>query len=313
MKLLLIVFSAVIYLFCLVGVYLLTEDLLRQLVGKIKMRQRLRVRRQAMQPEKPVLAHFRRLLEVTFHAKINPVLLELFLISLFVVTLLVSIQQFSILPAILVSGLLTAMPYVLLRIRLESLRGRSSMEAESLITLLVTQYRIHSYNLFEAMEAVISQSDEIKQTGRLLFRLLLSIRSSGDPTVIKRATDDFAYVIHTNWSRMLANHIRMSTVSGSNISNALEDILIQLRDARSLLEERKRLNAEAVRMTLFLVPVLYIATVLLCIRYMKLSFPEFIANQFFSQEGLLLFLSGLFLFFLNIALMELVLNQRFDC
>ena len=66
-------------------------------------------------------------------------------------------------------------------------------------------------------------------------------------------------------------------------------------------------------MTLFLVPLLYLATVTIGIRTIGLSPGEFLQNQFLTQQGLLLVLSILFLFFLNIAVMELVLNQRFDC
>ncbi len=52
---------------------------------------------------------------------------------------------------------------------------------------------------------------------------------------------------------------------------ALEDILIQLRQVREIVEERNRLNGEAARMTLFLVPLLYIGTLFLASGYMELT------------------------------------------
>ena len=301
------------YLFFLTGMTLFVSKQLRQASAQVTMKRRLREKRRSMMPEHRLHAHFRTLLEGVFHRSFPPLLLECFLGTLFLILLLVSASQFTLGAAALISLLIAALPYLMLRIRLENIRAKSSLEAEALLALFLSQYRIHSYNLYEAMESTVHQSQELKHTGRMMYRLLLALRSAGDPQSIRRITDEFSNLLRTNWSRMMATQVRIAAVSGVNISMALEDILIQLRDARVLYEERRRLNGEAVRMTLFLVPLLYLATVTIGIRTIGLSPGEFLQNQFLTQQGLLLFLSILFLFFLNIAVMELVLNQRFDC
>lgn len=313
MKLGEIILTGLGYLFFLLGTFLFVSKQLQQARAQVTMKQRLRAKRRSLMPEHRLHAHFRTLLEGIFQKTIPPQVLEGILASLFLILLLVSTRQFSPGTAVLISLLVAALPYLMLRIRLENIRSKSSMEAEALMALLLSQYRIHSHNLYEAMEATVHQSQELKHTGKMLYRLLLALRSAGNPQAIRRITDEFSALLRTNWSRMLATQIRIAAVSGIDISLALEDILIQLRDARVLYEERRRLNGEAVRMTLFLVPLLYLATVTLGIQTIGLSPGEFLQNQLMTQQGLLLILSIVFLFFLNIAIMELVLNQRFDC
>ena len=78
------------------------------------------------------------------------------------------------------------------------------------------------------------------------------------------------------------------------------------------MEERKRLNAEAVRMTVYLIPFLYLGTILLSVYFMGISYREFLENQFFSEEGFSLFLTMGFMMLVNIVLIESINNQRFD-
>ena len=130
--------------------------------------------------------------------------------------------------------------------------------------------------------------------------------------MIKEATERFAYGINTGWSRMLANCIRISADSGTNVTLALEDIQIQLREARMLFEERKRLNSESARMVVFLAPVMYLGTVVMSVKYLGMSFGKLLKNQFYTEQGFLLILLITFLFLINLALIEIINNQRFD-
>ena len=111
---------------------------------------------------------------------------------------------------------------------------------------------------------------------------------------------------------MLANSIRVSAESGLNVSLALEDILIQLREARQIFEERKRLNSESARMVVFLAPVMYLGTILMTVRYLGIPFTKLLRNQFHTEQGFLLILLISFLFLINLTLIEIINNQRFD-
>ena len=152
-----------------------------------------------------------------------------------------------------------------------------------------------------------------KITGKLLFKLLLELRNTGNPQMIKEATERFAYGINTSWSRMLANCIRISAESGINVALALEDIQIQLREARLLFEERKRLNSESARMVVFLAPVMY--------AWHHRHVGKISGNVIWkTPKESILHGTGIsagpvdriFLFLINLALIEIINNQRFD-
>jgi len=159
---------------------------------------------------------------------------------------------------------------------------------------------------------VVENHKETKVTNRLMMKLLLELRGTGNPGEIEKACDRFAHAVNTSWGKMLAYNIGLAAESGINVSSAVEDILIQLREARTLVEERKRLNAEAARMVVYLVPLLYFATILMSLQVIGMSLKEFFLNQFFSDQGFTLFLAILFMLLMNIVLIETVNNQRFD-
>ncbi|MEI8215750.1 MAG: hypothetical protein WCF96_01510 [Eubacteriales bacterium] len=225
---------------------------------------------------------------------------------------LLGLINFSIIQALSYSLISISFPYLILRIKLENDRRKSSFEGETLIINILTQYRIHSLNIFETLESVIKDSNELKATKKILFKLLISIRNTGNEAKTISATKMFAFSINTNWSRMLGNNIQLAAIKGMDISNALEDILIQLRAAAVQAEERKRLNAEAVRMTIFMVPFMYLATIFMSVKYLDLSFGDFIKNQFHTSQGFMLFLLTIFLFLINLMLIEIINNQSFD-
>ena len=72
------------------------------------------------------------------------------------------------------------------------------------------------------------------------------------------------------------------------------------------------MNSEAARMTMFLVPLLYIGTVFMAVYYLGISPAQLARNQFLSAEGLLFFLISLFLFVINTAVLKLLSNRKLD-
>lgn len=225
---------------------------------------------------------------------------------------MVSLRSFRLFTALGIGALGGFTPYLLLRIRLESRRRRGSMEGEKLVSQLLRQYRICGGNIYEALERVIPLIDDCKVSRGLLYRMLLRLRNTGNDLEIRESASMFAFGIGTNWSHMLSGCIRMGAVRGLNVSLGLEDILLQMRQAKKRMEERKRLNNEAMRLTLFMVPLLYLSTVLLSTHYLEVPPAKFIKNQMGTAEGLLLLLLIAFLFTLNLALIEMVNNQKLD-
>lgn len=209
--------------------------------------------------------------------------------------------------------LFASLPYFLLRLRLESLRYRGSNEAELLVSSLLNQYRSHYFNIFEGMEAVVREENpELKVTGNQLFRLLIALREAKNNREIRIATDRFAFSIKTNWCNMLSQCIYSAVSEGITITASLEDLMEQLKEARMLAEEKKRLNSESSRMVQILIPLAYLGSVFVGIKYLDIPLSSLIKNQIFTSGGLMLLSIILLLMVVNLILVSLVTKGKFD-
>jgi hypothetical protein len=256
--------------------------------------------------------HIAALMRVVFKRKhsVNPVKAVsalLFLCMLFSGMRSVSLSV-AVLPA-LAAGLT---PYILLRIRAETIKRRGSREGERLVAAFLNQYRIANYNIYETLEKLVAGSEQFRICGGHLFKLLLEIRNAGNGEKLHRATEAFARATDTNWGRMLAYNIRLGAGRGMNVSPGIEDILVQLRDARTVMEESKRLNAESSRIVIFFAPLLYIGSILLSVRFLGLPLRTLVRNQLGTPEGFMLLVLIAVLFVVNLILLEFVMNQKMD-
>lgn len=309
---LLILITAIFYMLFLTGMWIIYSERLKSLCAKISMHNRLRARKNELKPKSKVELHIRNVLSTALKKPVEPKTFIRYSLLIFILILLIGVKNVSLPSSLLTALLLSVMPYLMLRVKIETVRRKSSYEGEKLISEFLCQYRMSCLNIYKTIEQVILVSEGTKITGKLLFKLLIELRNTGDPKVIKEATERFAYGINTNWSRMLANCIRISSENGTNITLALEDIQIQLREARLMFEERKRLNSESARMTVFLAPVMYIGTIVMSVRYLGMPLTKVLNNQLYTEQGFLLLLLIIFLFLFNLALIEMIMNQRFD-
>lgn len=304
--------SILLYGFVLLGLILMFSEDFHGAYVRGRIKRRLVDGNRKSVPDGRLETHLRLLMGTVMKRPWQP---QSFLILsgwIFAVVLAVSLRQLNPGTAVFPAALAGMTPYLLMRVRLEAIRRKGSFEGEQLVSEFLRQYRISTFNVYETLERMVSASTETKVCQKLMFRLLLELRNTGDGERIHQAADRFAYGINTNWSRMLAGNIRLAAEKGTNVSLAVEDILIQLREARTLVEERKRLNSESQRITLVLVPVLYLTTVLLAVRYLDLPLSRFISNQVGTPEGMTMLLAVSFLFILNVALLEVISSQRFD-
>jgi len=311
-KMIIMAVSFVLYALVFIGIGLLFYKEIVENNMKLKMRYRLRARRKELEGSGRLFIYLDDLTGIAFSKGIDGK--KFLLLTMFVVILvtLVGMKNFPPLKAIMTGLIMGVLPVLMLKIKIETIRRKSSYEGEKLIGNLLSQYRISGFNIYEAMEKVVENYKDTKVSNRLLIKLLLELRETGNPHQIEKACKSFAYAVNTNWGRMLSYNIALAAESGINISSAVEDILIQLREARTLVEERKRMNAEALRMLVYLVPCMYLGTVFLSVSVIDMSLRDFLHNQFFSSQGFTMLLAIIFMLLINIVIIELVNNQRFD-
>ena len=308
----LLITGGLLYGLLLFGFYLLYHDALISMVQKVRARNRLKEARRRYKEAGAPERHLDQLLQVTLGKKIRGVwFLWLCGCVCFGVTC-VGMRSMPVAAALLTGCIVAGLPYLLLRIKLEVIRRKSSFEGEVFVGNFLSAYRIANFNLYKAMEIIGKERRETRKSAELIGKMLLELRNTANRAEIKKASDKFAFAIHTNWSRMFAYNIALAAADGTNISLALEDILIQLREAKAASEERRRLNSEAARMVVFLMPILYVVTIWMNARYIGLETRKFLYNQFFTAQGFMLLLMILFMFLINLVLIEVVNNQKFD-
>lgn len=230
---------------------------------------------------------------------------------LFIIMLALTFRTVNPVMALFFSCLVGGIPFLILKMKITHLRNTASNEAEDLISDLLIQYRIAGFAIEEALEKVIAKNKDIPNTKPLLYRMLQTIRSTRNKQEIRDAVNMFSYTVGTNWAKMLSHNIYAAGVNSINISLSIEDILIQLRDARMLAEERKRINSESTRM-FWLIPLSYVGTIVASVVTMDMSVGQFFRNQFGSVIGIVFFIIVLVLSVVCYVLISMTKQQRFD-
>lgn len=223
-----------------------------------------------------------------------------------------ALQTLDVKAALLIGVFTISIPYMGVFFKFMLMRKHAGMEGEIFVAGFLSAYRICNGNIYRTLEYIAEEKSEAKRSKALITRTLLELRTVGDKEVMKEILNRFAYAVNTNWSRMLAYNLYIAADSGKNVAMAIEDILLQLREASALSEERKRLNNEANRMVVFLIPLLYAATILLAVKYMDIPIAKFVRNQFFTSEGFLFFSVSCFMFVCNLLVLELVSSRNLD-
>jgi len=295
---------------------MLVLGILILLRGRIEAAADLFRSRYRLRPERgsspPAFIKLDRLLKTTMKRPLSPAAFCAVTIVLFFTVFIASAKTIAPAAAFLTGAVFAGLPYLFLRVRLERLRRAGSFEGEKLVSAFLTAYLVSGGNIYETIERTIALCPHLRITAKLLENLLLSLRVTADPERVRAATDAFAYGIGTSWAAMLAYAIRTGALKGTDMTSAIEDILSQLREARALAEERRRINGESVRMATYLTPGLYIGSVFAAVFVMGMPFGRFLHNQFFTAQGFALLTSALFLFLLNRALLETLTNRKLD-
>lgn len=230
---------------------------------------------------------------------------------IFVFVFIIGNMYYSILVSLIIALLTAFVPIISLVSKLLSLRSRSSNEGQSFVGELYRQYRVSGKNIYSALETVSGHCSEFPVCGKQSYLLLLKLRAAGGKDEIRDSCRGFAASLGSVWGKTLAVCIECAC-GGTDISDALIDIIKQLKQAKALQEEKKRLNSEATRMTTFLVPILYIGTVFISVKFLGLPFSKLLKNQFGTPGGFMLFTLGVLLFVLNSFVLSLITDSRLD-
>ena len=300
-----------IYLSFAFGCILLMWRQIELLIMRCRLRHRLS--KSVAAKEKPdVLDRFLKLISESFSSERAAYIFFAFEIAILLVSYLLSYRNFGPLRALVISFISFLMPVMFLLVRMEKRRTKASFEGISLISELLRQYRMNNFNMQDAIEKTINAEGDYAISSKWLYRLLLRLRSASGPLEARDALLRFEFSYNTAWAHMLSQCIRISIEDGSDVSKAMSYIVTELKDAEALLEKRKILNSEATRMTLLMVPLMYVFCMGTAVMYLGTKPSHLLYNQFLNPTGYILFLLCMFLFVVNMLLITLITGYRLD-
>lgn len=300
--------SVTLYLTYFAGLLLCWYD---DIVLAVK-RYRLRYKLSMSEHEGKLSAMARNLLAGAFGKEIDGMWLIVGVSLIFLITFLVSLSNLNFLLALVLALFCASMPVAILYSKMQGMRNKGSKEGIALISELYRQYKMNNLNMLKAIELTISSKGDFNTCKKQLYILLIRMQDAASNSDIRKCCKNMAFALGTNWSKSLATCIEISATKGTDVSLALIDVIEQLKTAKKMAEERKRLNGESMRMTLFLVPLLYFLTIIVSLKYLNISVVKFLTNQFYTPKGLLLFMVNLFLFVINLTIMNLIDSGRMD-
>jgi hypothetical protein len=313
--------TAFIYILIIVGMLICSQRRIILLYNAIKNRGRLSGANRERNPylddkEMSILLraenHLKNLLFLVAKGRLSITSFLALCIIVFFVILLSTITHLPLFASFVLAGCFSVLPYIFLRVYYEKLRTKASFEGELLISTLVSKYFVSGGNIILAIEEIVNSDIKLPISKRILEKMLIDIRTTGSIARMKHICDSIYDQIKTSWSKMLAYNIWLCVSSGMDIQLALEDISKQLMEAKKLSEERSRINSESVRMVVFLIPLLYISSVFAMIIFLNLSPLNYLKNQFFSTEGFFMFFMSVFLFLVNLGILEIVGKKKLD-
>ena len=218
---------------------------------------------------------------------------------------------FNIFFSLVVALLAASVPAVSLVSKIQKQRNRSGKEGLSFSSALYREYLLENRNMYTALEKCAERTEGFPVSGRQAGLLCMRLRSARGKREAKNACTDFAKALGSGWARALSLAV-FASLEGYDVSEALIEIISDLKEGKQEAEEIKRINSESVRMTLFLVPALYVFCILISTGYLGIGMRDLLRYQFGTPAGAGLFFSALMLFLLCRLLISFVKGDRVD-
>ncbi|MDE3840992.1 hypothetical protein C0966_17145 (plasmid) [Bacillus methanolicus] len=192
----------------------------------------------------------------------------------------------DILIAVIFGILLSLIPYLILRLRLNKIRYLMSLEFLYIVQRLTQNYNAMHYDMYHALSET---QKEVKNTSlkKVIVKLISDLQVSRNETELRESIQVFTYTAGTNWSKRLGSIILKAYLYNEKVLNALIVLSKQMEETEEMLEEEKSYTLDTVYNGYVTVPV-FIGSLLL--GYYTSGAQDWTKLQFGTQWTLLNFL-----------------------
>lgn len=267
------------------------------------------------QSDNKFTGHIRLLIVLTTGRKGKDVVFYFMFLSicLFIVSFSISVGLLGVsIFFVLMSTLVGFLPYIYLRFRLKSIQLLGSYEAENLLSELTNMYKISDFNMISTIDKTIETIKNSPLSKKALFILSLKIKEYRSKEELQSAIDFFVAMFGTEWAALLGMSIFESILNGNNVSVSLDDILSNLKQIKDSIEKDKRANYEAFTMVKFVIPIIYVLSVFVCVKYFGFTLGKFFHYQFYTGLGIKFLITIIVLSIISFWSMYLLSKPKFD-
>lgn len=304
------------YLAALVGLWMCLSKVIVTNIKRLLENKR-NPRKKGKRKKSPIIKHIEMLLYATWGTKTLNAVTTFLVITTAIFALVIIVltkSNANITTKIIIAVIASSVPYIYLRARLHGIRIEASYEGEKLVTEINDQYKINYKNMIEAIDKTY-ESPKIEKcpySKKVLFRLALSIKQYRNTEELDDAIKEFTFAINTTWAINLANNIYLSIDKGIDVTEALNDIIEDIKDIKKIIEENKQINNEGFMMIKFVAPITYIASVLAAIKFFGFSLSKFIEYQTGTSLGLKYFSLSMGTIVVNYIVYLAVRKPKYD-
>lgn len=223
-------------------------------------------------------SHLELMLESTSNKK---TVVEMFYLKAALIFIVVAIVIFSLTADIQISILValfsSGVPYMMLWVKLNRIRAKSSYELLPATNKLLQKYRSNNFNLYYALKETVSELEgPIQSAFSSILHAIQHRRNVEDSIQV------FHYQIKTTWSLQLGIVITEGITENKNIDDALGRITRDMTRTSIVMEKEKSENRDAIQLGYFPVFALPITIFL----NQKISNGRAFHYHFHDTEGL---------------------------
>ncbi|MBK5253201.1 MAG: hypothetical protein JJE03_01815 [Peptostreptococcaceae bacterium] len=213
-----------------------------------------------------------------------------FSIVLSILTVALLLNRINITMVLMVSAVVSLLPYIVLRTKLKVDRRTNANEGDLVIAEILNSYKFTGYNMRAAIEHTALNMTNAPHMKNVILDLSKDMNLASDERDIKKSLFKFRYKVNTAWSDILSSNMYFALTKGVVVTDALADLLQAVENSKTVKEHLKRESNEANLMIIYMAPICYLLTVIGGIKFFNFTLKKFFSYQFLTDTGIKWFL-----------------------
>jgi hypothetical protein len=191
----------------------------------------------------------------------------------------------DIVVSVIFGALITLIPYLYLRLRLNKFRYLMSLEFLQIVQNLTQNYNVMQYDMYRALSET-QKGIKNPSLRKVLVKLVSDLQVSRNESELRDSVQVFTYTAGTNWSKRLGSIILKSYLYNEKVLNALMILTKQMEETEEMLEEEKSQTMDSVYNGYLTLPI-FIGSLFL--GYYSSGAQDWVKLQFGNHWTILLF------------------------